>query len=367
MIKYFDLKSINQSFEPQITEATTRVIRSGWYLLGTEVSTFEQEFAQYCGCKHCIGTGNGLDALAIIMRAYRETGIMQPGDEVIVPANTYIASILAIIQAGLRPILCEPEWESCNIDPKRIESLITPRTRAIMVVHLYGRAVDIASITPIARRHSLKIIEDCAQAHGATVGGKRVGSVGDAAAFSFYPTKNLGAAGDGGAITTDDERLASAARAIANYGSHKKYVNRYKGVNSRLDEIQAAILSVKLPQLDCNNEERRNIARLYIQGIKNPQVTLPAIKEWQQHVFHIFPVFCEKRDALQQHLSKEGIETVIHYPIAPHRQEAMQEYSHQSYPITERIHREELSLPCYPGMSRHDVERVIDAVNSFNH
>ena len=365
MIRYCDLKKITESHEPQLTEAVNRVIQSGWYILGNEVKTFEQEFAEYCGCNYCIGTGNGLDALTIIMLAYREMGVMQEGDEVIVPANTYIASLLSILQAGLKPVLCEPEWESCNIDPGKIEELITPRTKAIMAVHLYGRCANIPQIEGIAKRHSLKIIEDSAQAHGAMIDGKRTGNLGDAAGFSFYPGKNLGALGDGGAITTNDKELASTARAIANYGSEKKYINTYKGVNSRLDEIQAAVLSVKLQRLDADNERRRAIAERYNAGISNRLVKTPSIEKREEHVFHIYPVFCEQRDKLQKHLLERGIETLIHYPVPPHKQEALGEYASLALPITERIHYEELSLPCNPTMSDNDVTAVIEAVNSF--
>lgn len=365
MIKYCDLKKTTESYEPQLSEAVNRVIQSGWYILGDEVRNFEKAFADYCGCSHCIGTGNGLDALTIIFLAYKELGTMQDGDEVIVPANTYIASILSILQAGLKPVLCEPDWESCNIDPEKIEELITPRTKAIMAVHLYGRCADIPQIGEIAKKHSLKVIEDSAQAHGATIGGKRTGSLGDAAGFSFYPGKNLGALGDGGAITTDDKELADTARVIANYGSQKKYVNIYKGVNSRLDEIQAAVLSVKLQHLDADNEKRRKIAERYNAGICNPMIKTPTFENKEEHVFHIYPVFCEQREKLQKHLQEYGIETLVHYPIPPHRQEAMREYNSFSFPITERIHNEELSLPCSPVMSNEDIDAVIDAVNSF--
>lgn len=365
MIKYCDLKKITETYEPQLSEAINRVVQSGWYILGNEVKAFEQEFAKYCGCRYCIGTGNGLDALTIIMLAYKEIGTMEEGDEVIVPANTYIASILSIIQAGLKPVLCEPSWNSCNIDPEKIEELITPRTKAIMAVHLYGRCADIPQLEKIARKYSLKIIEDSAQAHGAMIGGKRTGNLGDASGFSFYPGKNLGALGDGGAITTNDKELAETARAIANYGSHRKYVNIYKGVNSRLDEMQAAALSVKLQRLDADNERRREIAEKYNAGIKNPSITLPLIDNREEHVFHIYPIFCTEREKLQQHLLENGVESLIHYPIPPHKQEALKEFNKHEYPITERIHREELSLPCYQAMSECEVEKVIEAVNSF--
>ena len=365
MIKYCDLKKINDRYEPMLTEAVTRAAQSGWYIRGKECEEFEQSFAGYCGCKHCIGTGNGLDALTIILRAYCEMGIMQPGDEVIVPANTYIATILAIIQSGLKPVLCEPCATSNNIDTTLIEKLITERTRAIMPVHLYGLVAEMNSINAIASKHSLKVIEDSAQAHGALYNGKRTGSLADAAAFSFYPGKNLGALGDGGAITTNDPELAKVARAIANYGSHKKYVNEYKGVNSRLDEIQAAALSVKLKHLDADNERRRAIADEYIKNITNPLITLPETDKESNHVYHIFAITTPHRERLQQHLANCGIETLIHYPIPPHKQEALKEFSHLVLPITERIHREELSLPCHPAMSSDEVKKVIETVNKF--
>ena len=365
MIKYLDLKKTTSLYEPKLSEAINRTVQSGWYILGNEVKNFEQQFAEYCGCRYCIGTGNGLDALTIIMLAYKEIGIMQDDDEIIVPANTYIASILAIIQAGLKPVFCEPSWESCNINPENIEKLITPRTKAIMAVHLYGRCANIPKIEKIAKKHSLKIIEDSAQAHGAIIAGKHTGNLGDAAGFSFYPGKNLGALGDGGAITTNDKELADTARAIANYGSQKKYVNIYKGVNSRLDEIQAAILSVKLQHLDADNERRREIAERYNAEIKNPLITLPQIGNREEHVFHVYPIFCKQRELLQQHLLKNGIETIIHYPIPPHKQQALKEFKHLELPITERIHSQELSLPCHQAMSNDEVQKVIEAVNSF--
>ena len=365
MIKYCDLKKITDIYEPRLSEAVNRVIQSGWYISGNEVRNFEQEFAEYCGCEYCIGTGNGLDALTIIMLAYKELGIMQDGDEVIVPANTYIASILAILQAGLKPVLCEPSWESCNINPERIEELITARTKAIMAVHLYGRCAKIQQIEEIAKKHSLKIIEDSAQAHGATINGKRAGNLGDATGFSFYPGKNLGALGDGGAITTNDKELADTARAIANYGSQKKYVNIFKGVNSRLDEIQAAILSVKLKSLDNDNDRRRDIAERYNNEINNPAITLTQTCNREEHVYHIYPIFCKEREKLQKYLYENGVETLIHYPIPPHKQEALKEFNKLEFPITERIHCEELSLPCNPAMSDDEVAKVIATINSF--
>ena len=365
MIKYCNLKTINERYEPQLTGAIVRAAQSGWYIRGKECEEFERAFAAYCGCRHCIGTGNGLDALSIILRAYCALGSMQKGDEVIVPANTYIATILSIMEAGLKPVLCEPDATTCNIDTAHIESLITERTRAIMPVHLYGLVADMDRINTIAVKYSLKVIEDSAQAHGAMLHGKRTGNLGDAAGFSFYPGKNLGALGDGGAITTNDTQLAQAARAIANYGSHKKYENIYRGVNSRLDEIQAAALMVKLQYLDADNARRREIAGRYIGGICNTHVTLPAADTDGNHVYHIFAITSPHRDRLQQYLQLQGIETLIHYPIAPHRQEALSGYSHLSLPVTEQIHACCLSLPCHPAMSDCEVEKVIDAVNGF--
>ena len=365
MIKYCDLKEINKAYEPQLTDAVTRVIHSGWYIRGNEVDGFEKAFADYCGCKYCIGTGNGLDALTIILLAYREKGVMKHGDEVIVPANTYIASILSIIQAGLKPVLCEPDARTYTIDATRIESLITERTRAIMPVHLYGYAADMNEINTIAGKYSLKVIEDAAQAHGAMYCNKKVGNLGDAAAFSFYPGKNLGALGDGGAVTTNDHDLAEAVKAIGNYGSHKKYINIYKGVNSRLDELQAATLKVKLQNLDVDNLRRNEIAQQYLNGIKNTGIRLPITNDKERHVFHIFAIMSKEREALQEHLAQNGIETLIHYPVPPHRQEALREFSHLSFPITEEIHKTELSLPCNPSMSDNEVQKVIEVINSF--
>ena len=365
MIRYCDLKTINDRYEPQLTEAIVKAAQSGWYIRGKECERFEQAFAAYCGCRHCIGMGNGLDALTIILRAYCEIGAMQPGDEVIVPANTYIATILSIIEAGLKPVLCEPCANSCNIDTTLIEDLITEHTRAIMPVHLYGLAADMDKINEIAARHSLKVIEDSAQAHGAIYNGKRTGNLGDAAAFSFYPGKNLGALGDGGAITTNDTELAETARAIANYGSHKKYINIHKGVNSRLDEIQAAALRVKLQYLDADNARRREIAQRYINNIDNPHVTLPVADNGGNHVYHIFAVTSPQRDKLQQHLQDHGIETLIHYPVPPHKQAALKELGELELPVTEHIHACELSLPCHPAMSDSDVDTVITAINNF--
>lgn len=366
MIKYCDLKRINDTHADELNRAMLRVAASGWYILGEECRRFEKHFSEYCGCCHCIGVGNGLDALTIILLAYKELGTMTEGDEVIVPANTYIATILAVVNAGLKPVMCEPDLATFNIDPEKIESLITKRTRAIMPVHLYGLAAEMESINAIAKKHSLKVIEDAAQAHGALYNGKFTGNLGDAAGFSFYPGKNLGALGDGGAITTNDSRLAEVARAIANYGSYQKYVNRYNGINSRLDEIQAALLDVKLKYLDVENERRREIAQRYITGITNPYISMPSVAELQRHVFHVFAAMTPFRKELQEHLRANGIETLIHYPVPPHRQEALKEYSGLSLPKTERIHNEELSLPCNPALGDDEVSYIIEAANCFH-
>lgn len=366
MIDYLDLKKINHSFEPELSETVERIVRSGWYLLGEENKGFEREFADYCGTAGCVAVGNGLDALTLIFMAYCSLGLMQPGDEVIVPANTYIASILAVQRAGLKPVLCEPEWETCNIDPERIEALITEKTKAILVVHLYGRACRMPKIKSLAAKYALKIVEDCAQAHGARDGGVRVGALGDAAGFSFYPGKNLGALGDAGAVTSDDEALIDRVRVLSNYGSSKKYVHPFRGVNSRMDELQAAVLRLKLKRLDQDNEKRKQVALRYLQGIRpSSGLCLPAFDNPEVHVFHIFTVFCAQRDALQAFLKERGIQTLIHYPIPPHRQDSMTEFAACSLPITERIHREELSLPISPEMSEEDIRCVIDAVNEF--
>lgn len=379
MIKYLDLQRINASFEPELSDALLRVSHSGWYLHGEATARFEQEFADYCGTAHCIGTGNGLDALTLIFLAYRELGVMNAGDEVIVPANTYIATLLSVLRAGLKPVLCEPSPETCNICVRHAETLITGRTRAIVPVHLYGRLADMEGVHNLANRYGLKIIEDAAQAHGAIydegLPGKenqpwRAGNLGDAAAFSFYPAKNLGALGDGGAITTHDAELAAIARSIANYGSTEKYIHLYQGVNSRLDELQAAALSVKLPRLNKDNARRREIAKLYKENIHwehlNLRSTVHASDINGANVFHIFPVFSSRRDELQRHLAAHNIHTQIHYPIPPHRQEALrQEYGMQQLPIAERIHNEELSLPISPLLTDEEAGQVIDCINAF--
>lgn len=366
-VPFLDLKAINAQYSDEFKEVAAGVIDSGWYIQGSECKAFEKEFSNYCGTKFCIGVANGLDALILIIRAYKEMGIMQEGDEIIVPANTYIASILAISENGLVPVLVEPDIITYNIDPALIVEKITKNTKAIMAVHLYGQVAAMDEINVIANKYNLKVIEDSAQAHGALYKGKRTGNLGDASGFSFYPGKNLGALGDGGAVTTNDEKLAEAIRAISNYGSHKKYENIYQGVNSRLDEIQAAFLRVKLKYLDRQTQRRREIAIKYQQGIKNEMTTLP-IHNNGSHVWHLFVIRAQQRKSLQAHLNKQGIQTLIHYPIAPHHQNAyknQQTWLRLSLPITESIHDEILSLPISPMMMDELVQAVIEAVNSF--
>ena len=360
MIKFLDLKKINERHRAELDVAAKRVLDSGWYLLGEECAAFEREFASYCGVKHVIGCANGLDALKLIVQGMG----LGLGDEVVAPANTYIASLIAISANGATPILVEPDPMTCLIDSDRIEEKITARTKAIMVVHLYGRATPMAKVWEIARRHGLKVIEDCAQAHGARFAGRRVGSLGDAAGFSFYPGKNLGCLGDGGCVTTNDDALATKIRALRNYGSDVKYHFPYRGTNSRLDEIQAAWLRVKLPYLDADNARRREIARQYLDGIRNPGISLP-VRDAQGDgdVFHVFYCFCEQRDAFARYLTAQGIQSVIHYPIPPHRQPAYTEWHGMSYPVTEHIHDTIISLPISPVMNDDEVHEVIAAVN----
>lgn len=382
MIPFLSLKHVTALHGAEINEAVKRVVNGGWYLQGQENERFEKNFANYIGTKYCIGCANGLDALIWIFRAYIELGVMQPGDEVIVPANTYIATILAITENNLTPILVEPKLNSLEIDDDKIEDAITPRTKAICIVHLYGRNAYTEKIGSICKKHNLKLIEDNAQAHGCKApvespskdnsslftlhsSFKRTGSIGDAAGHSFYPGKNLGALGDGGAVTTNDEELAKAIRALANYGSQKKYVFKYTGRNSRLDEIQAAVLDVKLKYLDQDNQHRKDMAKLYINGINNPSITLPDTLPEEQNVFHLFPIFCERRDELQEYLKEKGIGTVIHYPIPPHKQECYKEWGALSLPITELIAKQELSLPIGPTITSSEIEYVINSINEF--
>jgi len=412
MVKFLDIQKITESYEPELSQAINRVVKRGWFLLGEEESAFNKEYAEYIGSKHCIGVANGLDALRLILKAYIELGVMKEYDEIIVPANTYIASILAITDNHLKPILVEPDIRTYNLNISLIEHYITSRTRAIMVVHLYGQVCWSKQLVEIARKYNLKIVEDNAQAAGASYvpelqmfrvselnrglktmkpadheSIKHTGSLGDAAGHSFYPGKNLGALGDGGAVTTNDDELAAVVRAMANYGSSKKYVNDYQGLNSRLDEIQAAILRIKLPHLDAENQRRREIAQYYIDHIKNKDILLPgtsnpecgvtddlhieshatcSILQALNHVWHVFVIRCHDRNKLQHYLSENGIQTLIHYPIPPHKQNAYKVWNHLSLPITEKIHKEVLSLPISQVMSDNEVENVTDLLNHFN-
>jgi dTDP-4-amino-4,6-dideoxygalactose transaminase len=360
MIKFLDLKAINEMHRLEMEAAIKRVLDSGWYLLGKEIESFEKEFSEYCGVKHAIGCANGLDALKLIIQAYG----FGPGDEIVAPANTYIASLISISANGATPVLVEPDINTYLIDPEKIEDAITSRTKAIMVVHLYGRAMDMTRIWEIADKYSLKIIEDSAQAHGAMFDGKRVGNLGDASGFSFYPGKNLGCLGDGGAVTTNDDELAEKIRALRNYGSDVKYHFPYRGTNSRLDEIQAALLRVKLPHLDNDNAIRRRIAERYCSEIKNPNIVLPSLPDdVMQNVWHVFPIRVQNRTEFQQYLSDNGIQTVIHYPIPPHRQPAYVEWHGLTLPITEKIHDEIISLPISPVMIEDEMARVVDVLN----
>ena len=366
MIPFLSLKDVTALHGEEIQEAVAKVVAGGWYLQGEQNALFERHYADYIGTKYCVGCANGLDALIWIFRGYIELGVMKPGDEVIVPANTYIATILAITENGLKPVLVEPRAETLEIDDTLIEEAITDRTRAIAIVHLYGRNAYTDRIAAICRKYHLKLVEDNAQAHGCrTPDGRRTGSVGDAAGHSFYPGKNLGALGDGGAVTTDDPSLAEAVRTLANYGSQKKYVFKYTGRNSRLDEIQAAVLDVKLKYLDADNARRKAIAGYYYAHIDNPLVHLPERLPDEQNVYHLFPVLSPRRDALQAYLKENGVGTLIHYPIPPHRQECYPELAHYSLPISEAIAAEELSIPIGPCISEAEAAEVVSLVNRF--
>lgn len=378
MINFLDLKAINNQYQQELKDACARVIDSGWYIMGNELTQFETEFAAYCGTKHAIGVANGLDALILTLRAWKELGKLQAGDEVIVQANTYIASVLAITENDLVPVLVEPNPASYNLEPAILTAAITPKTKAILPVHLYGQLCPMPEIMAIAKEHNLLVLEDCAQSHGAEINGKRAGNWGDAAGFSFYPGKNLGALGDAGAITTNNDELAQTLKALRNYGSHKKYENLYQGVNSRLDELQAAMLRVKLRHLEAETVRRQQIAAMYCEGINNPYIVLPLdavalniqhsslnIQYYKQHVWHLFVVRCENREALQQHLVDKGIQTLIHYPIPPHKQLAYQQYAEMHLPLTEQIHQQVLSIPLDPTMSDAAVKQVIAAMNEF--
>ncbi|VVM38225.1 dTDP-3-amino-3,6-dideoxy-alpha-D-galactopyranose transaminase [Pseudomonas fluorescens] len=371
MIKFLDLKAINHEVRNELLDACARVIDSGWYIGGEELQRFEQAFAEYCGVKHCVGVANGLDALSLTLRAWKELGHLHDGDEVIVPANTYIASVLAITENGLVPVLVEPDPATYNLNVKNVEQAITSRTKVLLPVHLYGLLSDMPALTSIAKKHGLLVLEDSAQSHGASHNGRKAGSWGDASGFSFYPGKNLGALGDAGAITTNDEELAKVLRALRNYGSHEKYQNLYRGVNSRLDEIQAAMLSVKIKYLDAQTALRREIVQTYLQGIKNAKITLPLptdtqVMTFEEHVWHLFIIRTTCREALQKHLQDTGVQTLIHYPIPIHKQKAYAEMSALSLPITEAIHHEVLSLPLGPTLTLEEAQRVVLACNSFS-
>lgn len=366
MIKFLDLQKINLQHQTEIEAQLLEVFRSGWYLLGERLKNFENNFSSYIGSSHAIGVANGLDALRLILKAYIEMGIMAVGDEIIVPSNTYIASILAISDNGLIPVLVEPDINSYNIDVSKIEEKISSKTKAILIVHLYGRIIFSDQLQQIAKENNLKIIEDNAQAIGAEWNGKKSGNLGDAAGFSFYPGKNLGALGDAGAITTNDDQLATTIRALANYGSNQKYVNIYKGLNSRLDEIQAAILDVKLKYINSENQKRIDIAKRYISEIKNPKIILPELPENEnEHVWHLFVIRTENRDELQNYLTEKNIQTLIHYPIPPHQQNAYKEWNNMSFPISEKIHNEVLSLPISPILEDEEIQTIIKALNNF--
>lgn len=365
MIKFLDLQKITAKYADEIHEAVNRVVDGGWYLQGKENEKFEADYARYIGTKYAVGCANGLDALVLIFRAYIEMGVMQPGDEVIVPANTYIASILAITENGLKPVLVEPCLETYQIDDSKIEAAVTSKTKCILIVHLYGQCAYTHKIGELCKKYNLKLVEDNAQAHGCKFNGKRTGSLGDAAGHSFYPGKNLGAFGDAGAVTTDNEELAKVVRAVANYGSQQKYIFKYCGRNSRLDEIQAAVLDVKLKHLDEDVAIRKEIAKYYIDNITNPEIITPIVKDWNAHVFHIFTIRCRRRDKLQKYLADNGVQTIIHYPIPPHKQECYKEWNDLSFPITEQIHDEELSLPMSPVMEVKEVQAVVETINAY--
>ncbi len=364
-VKFLDLKGINARYKAELIEASTRVINSGWYLMGDELKKFENSYASFCGSKYALGVGNGLDALRLILRGYIELGLISHGDEILVPANTYIASILAITDNNLVPIFVEPKLETYNLDSDRIEKLITSRTKGVLTVHLYGQNSIDDKLLEVCKNHELLLIEDAAQSHGAKWNGIMTGNIGDAAGHSFYPGKNLGALGDAGAVTTDNVELAKVIMALRNYGSHKKYENIFKGYNSRLDEIQAAFLNVKLKYVESEIIERRRVAQLYLGNITNSDIILPTSPEKDGHVWHLFVVRCKERDSLMDHLKNNNIHCMIHYPIAPYHQKAYSEYNDLSFPITDKIHGEVLSLPISPVMDDSECFKVIEAVNSW--
>lgn len=366
MIKFLDLHKVNARFEAEFKNQFQRFLDSGYYILGKGVSTFETNYANYCGTKHAIGVSNGFDALVLIFKGYIALGLLKKGDEVIVPANTFIASVLAILEAGLTPVFVEPDVKTYNINPSEIEQHISTKTKAILVVHLYGQLANMEDIQTVANTHNLLVIEDAAQAHGATdTKGKRVGNLGDSAAFSFYPAKNLGALGDGGAITTNNEALANIIKQLRNYGTVSKYENERLGVNNRLDEIQALFLDVKLKQLDLDNTKRQAIAKGYLKGIINDKITLPEYDNSKNHVFHQFVVLVDQRDDFMAFLKAQGVETSIHYPIAPHKQKALQQYKDLKLPITEHIHKHCVSLPISPVLSLNEATNIVNVINNF--
>lgn len=365
MIEFLSLKDVNSVMSAELKKAAERVIDSGWFISGNELKTFEENFAKYCEVKHCLGVANGLDALTLTLRAWKELGKLKEGDEVIVPSNTYIASVLSITENGLKPVLVEPDEKSFNLDPKLIVKNLSSKTKVILPVHLYGQIADMPAIMKIAQEHNLLVLEDSAQSHGAKIAGKKSGNWGDASGFSFYPGKNLGALGDAGAITTNSDELAETIKYLRNYGSKIKYKNEYKGVNSRLDEMQAAFLDVKLKFLDKQTERRKDVAEKYLAGIKNSLVQLPHVQERDQHVWHLFVVRTSERERFNKHLSDHKIQTLIHYPIPPHKQQAYKELNDMSFPLTEKIHEEVLSLPIGPTITDAEINQVIAAVNSF--
>ena len=366
MIPFLDLKEINQQYHKELKEACSRVIDSGWYIMGNELKAFEQEFTEYCGSKYCIGVANGLDALILTLRAWKELGKLNDGDEVIVPSNTYIASILAISENNLTPVLVEPDINTFNLTADGIEPAITGKTKVILPVHLYGQISPMKEIMQLAKKHDLLVLEDCAQSHGAMIDGKKAGTWGDAGAFSFYPGKNLGALGDAGAVTTDDEELLEVIGALRNYGSHEKYKNKYKGVNSRLDEIQAAMLRVKLKHLDKETKVRQAVAKQYLEDIKHPLIELPEVTNEKGHVWHLFVIKTKYREELQKYLSDNGVQTLIHYPIPPHKQNAYSEWNEESFSISEDLHKEVLSLPVSSIIDIKDISTLILTINLWS-
>ncbi len=365
MIKFLDLKKVNSQYEGEITSAIQNVINSGLYLLGEENKKFEKAYSSFIGTKYALGVANGLDALRLILKAYIELGKMKEGDEIIVPANTYIASILSITDNNLVPVFIEPNELNFQIDDNKIENAITNKTKAIMIVHLYGACSFTSKISDICQKYNLKLIEDNAQAHGCYFENKMTGSIGDAAGHSFYPGKNLGALGDAGAVTTNDKELYDVIKALANYGSSQKYVCNHKGLNSRLDEVQAAVLNVKLKYLTKDTEKRREAAQYYYSNIKNESIQLPIIEDWVSHVFHLFPIFTNRRDELQAYLTDNGVQTLIHYPIPPHKQICYKEFNNMLFPLTEKVHNEELSLPISPVLTEAELSKIVNLINCF--